>query len=170
MQDNDRTLGQYEHRTAAQLLHLLADLLGRTFVEMRHVEQGRQDAVCKSADLKSQTDTLLSSPAMKTLLTIQAADRLALRSASDNEKLAFWLENFEAEAAAWRSGVDDVLGDQMELLRQEELEEAAAKAKLKAETEGRIESVNEQTRQQLAGRHGGRGERCYPVKQVQNTA
>ena len=37
----------------------------------------------------------------------QTCPQRAIESAEDNEKLAFWMQAFEREAAGWRAGVDE---------------------------------------------------------------
>merc|ERR1719316_2092606 len=61
------------------------------------------------------------------------------------------MELFKKEAAKWRAGVDDVLGEQKGLLKKEEAEQSAATALVHAEAQKRALEVEQQVGARLSG-------------------
>jgi len=151
LDQNDQSLKTLVGATAGHLLTLLAKTLRKGFKQFHRVEKGRHSAKHRAKEFAKLTDALLSSSAVKLLQKIQDAKVLALDSAADNEKLSFWMQTFAREASTWRGGVDRVLGDQKELLRNEDGEGAAADAELEAKSLMQAELVQKNMGRQLQG-------------------
>jgi len=123
---NSKYLKSYMGRTAAQMLHLLGQLVKKTMSSAHHIhkETGLADA---TADIfKHEVDHVMGGEVMQTLMKIGRMDDLALRTADDNEKLTYWMEDFEKEAPVWRAGVDAVVGEEKEALRVQDEENRKA--------------------------------------------
>merc|ERR1719262_1057875 len=136
---------------------MLSQVLKKTFNEAQSVHGQRLKMEHGAYGFKKLVDAMLASPAIAQLLRIQSADQLAVSSAEDHEKLAYWMEAFEDEAGAWREGVDSVLGDQKDLLEKEEAENKAAEAQLEADANAQAAGIEAQMGARLGDLGGTSG-------------
>jgi hypothetical protein len=115
----EQSLKAHTGRTTGQLLSLLTKLLKNSYTKLHSLSKKRVDKVIKSISYDNKINRFLASPALVMLKKIQAADQLSVESTEANEQLVYWMRDFGERTAEWRQGVDQVVGNEKDLLRDE---------------------------------------------------
>merc|ERR1719271_1954292 len=149
-----KLLNAYGTKTAVALLHILASAATGAFKQFDFAETGHRTVEAQAHGFERMIDAMLASPALQALLKIQAADELGVSTAAKNEKLAFWMDHFQKEAAGWRVGVDDVVGEAKQLLAKQDAEAKATAAEAARTAEKRALQIEAKVSQEL-GALGG---------------
>jgi hypothetical protein len=141
-------------QASADVLYLLGQVTKQTLDDMYDVQKGSKKMRAEVEGFKRYTENMLDDPALHILDKVRDIDENALLAAENNERLKYWMDQFQAEASDWRLEVDSVIDDAEATLRKERAQIEASGGQQKTDAQSGAAALTAKLGKAVAGLGG----------------